>query len=180
MAEMSLPDESALDAIKWAHACMEMKDDLMDVREDEIKGCWNVVLLLARVHGREGAHAALLDVVAEVQRNYQAGRGLLIVATHHLNSSEVALAKCSPQWRSRLEEFLWKAPEPCNWELTFPEWSCVPATGSFSRVPLSLESLTCAQLSLQDAYSQVSLLRGAWSTCEPLWGLPQCEALSSC
>ncbi len=51
---------------KCYEALIETRDDVTDWAEDEARGSFNVLLMMARLHGRAGAREAVLRRVAKV------------------------------------------------------------------------------------------------------------------
>ena len=150
-------EEPLLEALRCYEALIETRDDVSDWAEDEARGSFNVLLQLARLHGRASARAALLSRVARVEGRYAA-----------------ALARLPPPLRARHEHYvrtekggawLWDSIVP---RLEREPPRARPASASAAAPLPSNEPVW----RLCDARKAVAVLRHAWTVSAGLLGLP--------
>jgi hypothetical protein len=150
-------EDALLEALKCYEALIETRDDVTDWAEDEARGSFNVLLMLARLHGRAGARDALLKRVAKVETRYK-----------------LALSRLPAPLRARHEHYV-KTEKGGVWL-----WeSIVPHLDRDAVRPVAQAAVTSspvtsneAVFNLSDSRKAVAVLRHAWSVVCPLLSLP--------
>ncbi len=149
-------EDSLLEAMKCYEAMIETRDDVTDWAEDEQRGSFNVILMLARIHGRAGAREAVLKRVSKVEARYKA-----------------ALAKLPAAVRQRHENYV-RAEKggAWLWESIVPHLERETSRGAPEEAKRTGSMCNEALWNLSDSRKAVAVLRHAWSVIGALLGLP--------
>ena len=145
-------DDSLFAMLSHYEAMIETRDDVTDVEEDERRNSFNVLLMLARVHGRSKA------------------RDVLIARCHKLESKyKHALSRVPANIRARHEHLVRNEKGGMwLWESIIPHLGAAPPQPKKEEKPMVVED-SALVWTLSDARKATAVLKHTWTVMRALF-----------